>query len=153
MSTIVNPTPVAAGTFGGMWVTMLQVDLKNRVRGFLYADLLPFDGANLLANGGKRVYVPNLEEARKTDVQLGAVIDNMIAESKRISGKDLEVLIMQVSAPDPRKGVKAQVFFSDTTSYTVDDCFGLAGTDPQFASMFLGALAEVARQAGLTFTP
>ena len=141
MATIVNPTPVTPSVFGGMWITSLAVFADGKVS----AQLLPFDGSHLLATGGIGV----------NGKQLSApTLAALITEAKRQAATTVAPKMIQVMAQDPTKPVTAQILFADTDPKTkphrIADCYALAGTDTQFATVFGTVLAEVAGLAGLT---
>lgn len=138
MAQIVNPTPITPGVFDGMWINSLQLFLDGK--DFVQASFLPYDGTHLLATGGKRHF------SKINPSNFAAIV----AEAKRQANKTTDVKFVQVFAPDPAKPVTARVFFVDNTNHTVADCFGLCGTDPVFAEVFLGMMAQVATLAGLT---
>ena len=151
MATIINPTPIVAGTFGGMWIRNISVMLPTEThQGVLSAELLPYDGTHLLATGGKRVALTDLKTKRTTDAQLDAMLTAITAEVKRQKNTTVEPRIVSVQAPDPTKPVVASVQFVDKTNHIVRDCFTLAGTDQTFGMVLQQVLGEVARQAGLT---
>ena len=148
---IVNPTPIVAGTFGGMWIRNISVMLPvEKHQGILSAELLPYDGTHLLATGGKRVALNDLKTKRTTDAQLDALLTALVAEVKRQKNTTAEPRIVSVQAPDPTKPVVASVQFVDKISHVVRDCFVLASTDLTFATVLQQVMGEVARQAGLT---
>jgi hypothetical protein len=72
------------------------------------------------------------------------------AEVQRQANKTAAVKFISTIAPDPTKPVMAQVAFVDGSFHRIPDCFALCGTDATFAGVFLSAMAEIARQAGLT---
>lgn len=148
---IQNPTPIQAATFAGMWITNLGIFLPTteKPKGFIGGNFLPYDGQHLLATGGKRLFVGDLSTKRTTDTQLDAVLTALETECKRQANKNVAVKFIQTIAPDPTKPVIAQVFFIGGTNYRIADCFALAATDTTFANVFLTAMAEMARQAGL----
>ena len=148
---IVNPTPIVAGTFNGFWIRNISVMIPTEThQGILSAELLPYDGAHLLATGGKRVALNDLKTKRVTDAQLNAMLTAIVAEVKRQKNTTVEPRIISVMAPDPTKPVMASVQFVDKTSHVVRDCFVLASTDSTFAVILQQVMGEVARQAGLT---
>ena len=150
MATIINPTPIVAGTFGGMWIRNISVMLPvANHQGILSAELLPYDGTHLLATGGKRVALNDLKTKRTTDAQLDALLTAIVAEVKRQKNTTVEPRIVSVQAPDPTKPVVATVQFMDKTSHVVRDCFTLCGTDATFAQVFQSVLGGVAQLAGL----
>jgi hypothetical protein len=151
MATIINPNPVTAGTFGGMWIRNLQVILPGDGKpGMLQANLLPYDGQHLLATGEKRVFVTNLAARRSTDAPLDAMLTALVTEVKRQAKTESEPKMVNVMAMEPSKPVVAMVMFAEGKPYRVDDCFALADTDHQFGQVFNQVMGEVARQAGLT---
>jgi hypothetical protein len=147
MATILNPTPVTPQTFSGMWVQHLNIVLptEGKPKGVIQAQLLPYDGTNLLALGGKRVMkpLPSLESATTQ------MLDNLKAEVARLSGNASAPLQIMVSAQDPTKPVKATVRLADRKMHNIEDCFALAATDSSFATVLGSTLAEIARIAGL----
>jgi len=150
MATIINPTPITTGTFGGMWIRNISVMLPTEThQGVLSAELLPYDGTHLLATGGKRVALNDLKTKRTTDAQLDALLTAIVAEVKRQKNTTVEPRIVSVQAPDPTKPVVATVQFMDKTSHVVSDCFTLCGTDATFAQVFQSVLGGVAQLAGL----
>ena len=151
MATIINPTPITAGTFGGMWIRNISVMLPvENHQGVLSAELLPYDGAHLLATGAKRVALNDLKTKRTTDAQLDALLTALVAEVKRQKNTTAEPRIISVQAPDPSKPVVATVQFVDKTSHVVRDCFGLCGKDKTFAQVFQSVMGGVAQLAGLS---
>jgi hypothetical protein len=151
MATIINPTPIVAGTFGGMWIRNISVMLPTEThQGILSAELLPYDGAHLLATGSKRVAVNDLKTKRTTDAQLDAMLTAIVAEVKRQKNTTAEPRIISVQAPDPSKPVVATVQFVDKTNHIVRDCFALCGTDATFAQVFQSVMGGVAQLAGLS---
>ena len=151
MALIVNPTPITAATFSGMWVNQLQIFFPLETeKGFIQGNLLPYDGTHLLAVGGKQVRVFDLEAKRKTDANLDGMLTALVAELKRQSKFSVDVKFVNVIATDPAKPVVAMAFFADNTRYVITDCFALAGTDATFAGVLNNTLGEVAHLAGLT---
>ena len=151
MPTINNPTPIAAGTFNAYWVTNVVLAVPGTVnpKGRLMAAMSPFDGQHLLLSGRRNVGL-DVAQKRATDPTFNTVIGNMIAECKRQAQKTEDVTNVVVSAPDPTKPVTAMIAFSDRTTHRIDDCFLLAGTDATFGGVFMAAMAEIGRQAGLS---
>jgi hypothetical protein len=147
MATILNPTPVAAQTFSGMWVQNLNIILptEDKPKGTIQAQLLPYDGTNLLALGGKRVMKP-LPSAESATTQM---LDNLKAEVARLSGNTSAPHHIMVSAQDPTKPVRASVRFVDKKMHNIADCFALATKDKVFATVFNATLVEIARLADL----
>lgn len=148
MATIVNPTPVTTQTFNGMWVQHISVIFLtgDKPKGAILAQLLPYDGANLLALGGKRVTRP-LPSAETETIQM---IDSLKAEVARLSGNNSEPLDIMIFAQDPSKPVSANIRFADKKAHNIADCFALAAKDGKFASVLGSTLAEIARIAGLS---
>ena len=140
MAQIINPTPVTTGTFGGMWVTSLQLFLDGK--DFIQANFLPYDGTHMLATGGTRL---NQKIAPADFAALAT-------EAKRQANKTADIKFLQLHGNDPAKPVVARAFFTDGTMHSIPDCFGLCATDPTFAQVFLGTMAQVATLAGLTVT-
>lgn len=149
---IQNPAPQSATTFNGMWVTNLGIFLptEEKPKGFIGGNFLPYDGTHLLATGGKRLFVGDLAQKRTTDQQIDAMLTSLVAEVQRQAGKTVAVKFIQTTAPDPAKPVTAQIAFEDGTFHRIADCFALCASDQVFAGVFMGAMAEIARQAGLT---
>ena len=136
-----------------MWVTSVQVifpDGENK--GILQASLLPYDGAHLLALGGKRVSINDIADARSRDTVLDGVLTALVAEVQRQAGQDAAPAIIQVLAHDPSKPVQARVIFLDRPPYTIPDCFALCVADSVFAGVFTTTMGEIARLAGLTIS-
>ena len=151
MALIINPTPITAATFNGMWINQLQIFFPLAAqKGFIQGNLLPYDGTHLLATGGKSVRTFNLAGKRITDSNLDSTLTALQAELKRQSKNNADQKFVNVSAPDPAKAVVATVFFADDTHYTVTNCYALAGTDATFAGVLNNTMATVARLAGLT---
>jgi hypothetical protein len=147
MATILNPTPVTPQVFSGMWVQHLNIILPTEARpnGMLHGRLLPYDGANLLALGEKRVHRPI---NANSDGETQAMIASVTEEVKRQAGKTANPVHIAVMARDPSQPVVAFIRFDDRTHHRIPDCFALAGTDQQFAQVFVGVLAELARLSG-----
>ncbi len=151
MATIVNPTPITAATFSGMWINQLQIFFPlGAQKGFIQGGLLPYNGTQLLATGGRSIRVFDLAGKRVTDSNLDSTLKALQAELKRQSNKNTDQKFLNVSAPDPSKPVSATAFFSDGTHFTIPDCYALAGKDSAFAGVFGATMATVARLAGLT---
>jgi hypothetical protein len=150
MATILNPTPVAAQTFDGMWVQHLNIVLPTEAnpRGVIQSHLLPYDGSNLLALGVKRVMQP----LPSTQAPTTQMLDMLKAEVSRLSGNTSAPQQIMVSANDPTKPVRATIRFTDKKMHNIADCFALAATDSSFAGVLGSTLAEIARLAGLEFT-
>lgn len=149
---IANPTPVTAATFAGMWITNLGIFLPTaeKPKGFIGGNFSPYDGQHLLATGGKRLFVGELATKLTTDAVLAGVLSSLVAECKRQAEVTTDIKFINVMAPDPTKPVRAQIMLEDNSHHTIDDCFALAGTDPVFAGVLMGTMAEMARQAGLS---
>lgn len=112
--------------------------------------MLPYDGTNLLALGGKQV-MRRIDGA--LDGQTQAVLATITTEVKRLAANDTQPLSVIVGAQDPTKPVRIVVWFADKKTYHIPDAFALAGTDSTFAQVFGATLAEIARLAGLPFQP
>jgi hypothetical protein len=149
---ITNPTPITPQTFAGMWITNLGIFLPTveKPKGFIGGNLLPYDGTHLLATGGRRLFVGDLAAKRTQDAQLDSMLTALEVEVQRQAGKTVAVKFISTTAPDPAKPVVAQVAFADGSFHRIPDCFALCGTDQTFAGVFLSAMAEIARQAGLS---
>jgi hypothetical protein len=151
---ILNPTPITPSTFGGMWITSLQIVLPANGRPGVYsARFLPYDGAYLLSTGGKSVGSSNLTAKRAGDQQFDAMMNALVSEVKRQANRQDDPAVITVSAPNPQQAVVATVIFADHSVHRVANCFALAGTDATFAQVFVGAMAELARQADFPYTP
>ena len=156
---IVNPTPITPQTFNGMWVANVRLALPNtdfpvtfrEGHGSFNATLLPYDGAHLLATGGKPVRVENLLTKRAEDATFDGEVTAIIAEIERQASKT-GLCTLSVYGGDPARPVVAIAEFADHTRHTIADCYALAGTDTVFAGVFQAAMVEIARQAGLTVT-
>lgn len=153
---IVNPTPITPATMSGMWVANVRIQLpasgdpRPRIAsGSFSARLLPYDGTHLLATGGKNVVIENLTSKRASDSTFDAVIASIIAEIERQAGKT-GLTTLTVIAPDPARPVIAIGDFPDRSRHMIADCYALAATDEVFAGVFQSAMAEIARQAGLS---
>ena len=156
---IQNPTPVTPTEMTRMWVANMRLQMPDPVFtnpifpqsfGSFNATLLPYDGTHLLATGRKGVNERKLTEKRASDSVFDGILTALTDEAKRQAGKSVEVQTLTVMAQDPARPVIARVEFVDKTTHTIDDCFALAGTDEVFAGVFTSAMAEIARQAGLT---
>ena len=148
---IINPTPITAATFNGLWISQLQIFFPlGTQKGFMQGNFLPYDGTHLLATGGMPVRVFDLAGKRITDSNLDSTLTALQAELKRQSNNTADQKFVNVSAPDPAKAVVATVFFADDTHYTITNCYALAGTDATFAGVLTATLATVARLAGLS---
>jgi hypothetical protein len=147
MATILNPTPVTPQTFSGMWVQHLNIVLptEEKPKGIIQAHLLPYDGTNLLALGGKRV----MKSLPSEEAETAQMLDGLKAEVARLSGNTSAPLQIMVSAQDPTKPVRATVRFADRKMHNIADCFALAAEDSVFAGVLGSTLAEIARLAGL----
>jgi hypothetical protein len=147
MATILNPTPVTPSTFAGMWVQHLAIVLPTdeKPKGVINANLLPYDGSNLLVLGGKRAVAPLPTQ----DASTNAMLTSLKAELARLSGNTTDPLTITVSAQDPSKPVRASIRFADKKVHNIADCFALAATDQSFAGVFVSAMGEIARLAGL----
>lgn len=133
---IQNPNPIAASTFNGMWIQNAQFISESKL---VQASLLPYDGTHLLATGRKMV--------NKKDE---ALVASVAAEAKRLSGKDAEVKLVRVMAPEPSKPVMLQVIFADNSVHMEKDCYAKAAQDAVFAEKFNATLNAIATLAGLT---
>lgn len=149
---IINPTPVTAATFDGMWVTNLGLyfPVTELPHSFLSARLSQYDGTNLLSTGGKYLNLPNLAASRAADAVLEASISDLLAECQLLAASESPVSMLLVSAPDPTKPVWARIVFVDKEFHDIHDCYALAATDPVFATVFQNTLEEIARLSGLT---
>jgi hypothetical protein len=147
MATIINPTPVTPQTFDGMWIQSLNIHpaTEGNPKGFLQSKLLPYDGKNLLVHGGKDVRKPLPDRDSKTN----AMVDALVAEVQRLSGKTEKIINISVSAFDPSKPVKAFARFEGGKFHIIEDCFALAAEDSNFAGVLNLTLAEIARLAEL----
>lgn len=134
-----------------MWVQHLNIVLptEDKPKGVIQAQLLPYDGTNLLALGGKRV-LKSLPSAESATTQM---LDNLKAEVARLSGNTSAPLQIMVSAQDPTKPVRATVRFANRKMHNIEDCFALAATDSKFAGVLNATLSEIARIAGLQIKP
>lgn len=153
---IINPTPITPATMTGMWVANVRINLPlssspypQVASGSFISRLLPYDGEHLLATGGKNIVVENLTAKRAIDSTFDRVIASIIAEIERQAGK-VGLSTVTVVAPDPDRPVIAIGDFPDRTRHLIADCYTLAATDATFARIFQSAMAEIARQAGLT---
>jgi hypothetical protein len=148
-----------------MWISKLHLSLVNDWHGFLMAKLLPYDGQYLLATGGKDVFIRDLQNVRKTDMTLDAVLTALDIEIQRQYGNEFKkhlpnlegvtvpspsLITLQVFADDPSKPVKANAFCDSGAIVTIEDCFALTATDQQFAQVFISTMGEIARQAQLS---
>lgn len=137
---IQNPTPIQTNVFNGYWITSVQFIVDTKL---VQASLLPYDGQHLLATNRRTV---NISENTQT------LINAVILEIKRLSGKTVDVKFIRVIAPEPSKPIILHVTFSDNTTHIVQDCLALAGNDNTFAAVFNSALANIASLAGLTIS-
>jgi hypothetical protein len=80
---------------------------------------------------------------------LDGIVTSIVTELERQSGKS-GVTAVSVMAVDPARPVIAVTEFADHTRHTIPDCYGLAATDSVFSAVFVAAMTELARQAGLT---
>ena len=146
---ITNPTPVTAATFNGMWITNLTIMLPTaeRAKGVLTANLLPFDGAHLLATGGKAIQPPI--KLPTADAATNTMLAALATEANRQAGNatPAALKVVQVSAPDPAKPVTAQITFVGSKPHVIKDCYALAGTDAKFAAVLNSVMVEVATLA------
>jgi hypothetical protein len=155
---ITNPTPITPGTFGGMWISKVELAMPDlrfpagflERRGKLLATLLPYDGVHLLATGGKSLQVHDLAAGSAADARIAGLVGALCGEAGRQSGKT-GVTGIAVHAPDPSKPVRVVCRFGHET-FIVPDGFGLCAEDPQFASVFTTVMGTVAVLAGLEVT-
>lgn len=119
-----------------MWIQHSQFISPS---GLVQASLLPYDGTHLLATGRKIV--------NKKDE---ALVASVVAEAKRLSGKETDVKLVRVMAPEPSKPVMLHVLFADNSTHIEKDCYAKAATDAVFASAFSATMAAIASLAGLT---
>ena len=143
MATIVNPSPQTPQTMAKMWAvsTCIFFDTPTKVG----ATFQPYDGTNLLASGGTRMFTQN------ADATQAAAMAALKAECITLSG-NASPKFVEVIAPDPSQPVTAIIFNADGSQFVVPDCFGRCTTDSAFATVFLGTLAAVASLAGLAVT-
>jgi cellobiose phosphorylase len=103
------------------------------------------EAAAVLALGEKRAHRPI---NAGSDGETQAMIAPVTQEVKRQANKTVNPVHIMVMAQDPAKPVVVMVRFDDRTHHRIQDCFALAGTDQQFAQVFVGVLAELARLSG-----
>lgn len=148
--TIVNPNPPATSSFSKLWVTSVNLHFVFGTNdGMLQARLAPYDGNFILATGVKVLSLNALKASCQSDTNLAAMVESVSAELVRQSGYSSTPMWVQVMAPDPSEPVRALVSFSDGKMYEIANCYQLASRDPQFAGVFVSAMTEIARQAGL----
>lgn len=147
---IQNPTPIeTTATFDKLWVAHLRVVLSGEAQ-YLHAHLLPYNGSHVLQAQPRLVRIVDLAAKRPQDAQLDAVLSALEAEAKRHAGT-AEVRSVSVQAGSPERPVVVVIEKGEGQEpYLIRDCFALAATDTQFATVLNGTLAEIARLASTT---
>ena len=146
-TTIVNPTPLTGLTFGGYWITSVNLSLPTGKPGYLTAQFQPYDGsANILATGGKSIAIRN----PSSNSAAAALIASLQSEVTRQSGNGGPFVYLQINGPDPSKPVRAQALYTNGTPapFVLPDLFAKAASDSTFASVLTAALASLATLAG-----
>jgi len=130
---IPNPTPITA-TFNGMWISNARIEMPA---GKVNAKLQGYDPntKHLLATGNKDIYGKAISPQLLADI---------VSNLKRIAGRNADIRLINVIAPDPSKNVAISVMFAEGTPYILRDAFALAETDQDFAEVFTEAMEFIA---------
>jgi hypothetical protein len=149
---------IKAAIFDKMWINRVRLELPDPVftepifpqsKGRFNASLLPYNGTHLLATGGEKVNIEDLNAKRASDTTFDSIVTAFTAEVDRQSTKT-GLKSITIIANDPAKPVRLMAEYLDSQPFTIADCFALSKTDNTFGTAFESAMDEIARQAGLT---
>ena len=145
MSTpIPNPNPVTPGVCNQYWLAALSISQTT-----LSATLRPLDptGKYVIANGSlaHRIRIAPIA----ADAAASALKTALFAELTSLAGtpaapKTASILSATIVDADPLGDVTMAVYFSDKSSYTVADVYGLAVSNAAWAAVLTQLLGYLA---------
>ena len=155
MSIIACPSPIAATTFDRMWISSVRVMLpKYGFLGNISVKFHPRSGDHILATDLVYLNLTDLVKEQVDDLELKSVLDGLVTECGRQRFGVLEATgtlsTLMVRSASPTKPVMAVIDFTDGQRHTIEDCYALAATDQQFATIFNDTLVKLAQKANLT---
>ena len=155
MSTIACPSPITATTFDQMWISSVRVMLpKYGFLGNISVKFHPRSGDHILATDLVYLNLTDLVKGQVDDLELKSVLDGLVTECGRQRFGVLEATgtlsTLMVRSPSPTKPVIAVMDFTDGGRHIVQDCYALAATDQQFATILNDTLVKLAQKANLT---
>jgi len=154
MSIIACPSPITATAFDQMWISSARVMLpKYGFLGNINVKFHPRSGDHILATDLVYLNLTDLVKEQVDDLELQSVIDGLVAECGRQrfgAGEATGTLTtLMVRSPSPTKPVMALMDFSDGNRHTIADCYLLASTDSQFATILNDTMVKFAQKANL----